>query len=92
MEQTELFQFDSSKESIKAIGETLKGELRRKIWRVLRKADMSAREICEYTGLPWQTVTPRLTELKDKGAIEVIKFKVDPVSKRQVSVYRAREA
>ena len=49
-----------------------------------QEGDMIAEDLCYVTGLPWQTLTPRLATLRRKGVIE------DSGTKRKASSGRSQ--
>ena len=89
--QKTLAEFSPSKAAFKALGESKKDSQKKRIWEALRNKDMSAQEIIDYTGIPWKSATPRISELKNDNLIEVIRFKRDLVTGSLVSVYRANK-
>lgn len=67
------------------------GERQRQVLEVLRRGDMSNREIMRETGLEVNTVTPRVYELRKAGLVIEKGTKVDPETNRTVLVWGLAE-
>lgn len=82
--------------SYKEIGESLKAESRKRIYRALTKASMSSQEIADYLGIKRSSVCGRLSELMGGSnrqfpvLVEVIGHKQDPETHVLVSVYSVK--
>lgn len=82
--------------SYKEMGESLKSEARRRVFRALSKAPMTSQEIADYLGVRRAGVTGRLRELMGGSRrdlpvlVEIVKHKLDTDTERLVSVYGIR--